>query len=116
MASPGITLFLTLHILPEKLDEFMELFEPLVKQVVAEPECRSFHVYKDPQSPGTLAIVEHWNATPEWLMTVQVKKEYYRENFAKTEPMFAKPREIRMLQPLGPPYDLTKDGNSYGYQ
>ncbi|KAL1839911.1 hypothetical protein VTJ49DRAFT_999 [Mycothermus thermophilus] len=116
MASTGTTLFLTLHIAPEKLDEFFELFRPLVEKVVAEPECRSFHVYKDPENPGTITIVEHWNATVEWLMNVQIKKEYYKENFEKTEPMFVKPREVRILQPLGPPYDVTKDGNSYGYK
>lgn len=49
-------------------------------------------------------------------MTVQLGKEYYKEYFDKTQPLYVKPREVVVARPVGPPYDITKDGNAYGFK
>lgn len=48
------------------------------------------------------------NATREWLMETQITKEYYKEYFAITEPMFIKPREFAIYDTMGPPYVVFK--------
>ena len=39
----------------------------------------------------------------------QATKDYYKEYFAVTEPMFVKPREFKILNRLGAPYYMAKD-------
>lgn len=47
-------------------------------------------------------------ATKEWLFETQIQKEYYKEYFAVTEPMFIKPREFQILDRVGPPFAVYK--------
>lgn len=39
-------------------------------------------------------------------------KEYYKDYFAITEPLFVKPREFKMLRRVGAPYVVSKPQNS----
>jgi hypothetical protein len=48
-------------------------------------------------------------ASAAWLMETQLVKEYYKEYFEITEPMFIKPREVRILSRMGPPYFMVKE-------
>lgn len=41
----------------------------------------------------------------------QVPKDYYREYFAITEPMYVKPREFKLLHRLGEPLTMVKRAN-----
>jgi hypothetical protein len=41
----------------------------------------------------------------------QMGKEYYKEYFAITEPMFIKPREFKILKRVGLPFTIAKDSN-----
>jgi hypothetical protein len=38
-------------------------------------------------------------------------KEYYKEYFAITEPMFIKPREFKILRRMGLPFIMAKEAN-----
>ena len=40
---------------------------------------------------------------------VQIRKDYYKEYFAATEPMFVKPREFKVYNRLGSPYYTAKE-------
>lgn len=40
---------------------------------------------------------------------VQFKKEYYKEYFEVTEPMYVKPREFKILNRLGKAYYTVKE-------
>jgi hypothetical protein len=42
---------------------------------------------------------------------VQLKKEYYEPYIRVTEPMFVKPRVIKVLKRLGAPYTTVKKEN-----
>ncbi|CAM1501504.1 Fc.00g034880.m01.CDS01 [Cosmosporella sp. VM-42] len=107
-SSAGISLHVTIHINPDNVPKFLEYFKPAYDAVVAEPECTFFEVYQSPEDPGTLHWVEDWTQTVDWLLNVQLVKEYYREYLAATEPMFIKPREFKIYNRLGSPFCTAK--------
>lgn len=51
------------------------------------------------------------DATAEWLVNVQLPKEYYKEYLEATEPMYIKPREMRIVNRSGPPFAFYKSWN-----
>ena len=91
--SHGLTLEVTIHLLPSNVETFLTHFRPAFEAVVAEPECTFFELFTDPENPGTLHWVESWTKSKEWLFEVQLKKEYYKPYFAATEKMFVKERK-----------------------
>ncbi|KAJ3545725.1 hypothetical protein NM208_g2367 [Fusarium decemcellulare] len=107
-ANQGISLHVTIHINPDDVDKFFTYFKPVYDKVTAEPECTFFEVYQSPEDPGTLHWVENWSQTVDWLLTVQLSKEYYKEYLAVTEKMFTKPREFKVYNRFGPPYYTVK--------
>ncbi|RAL10246.1 putative quinol monooxygenase [Aspergillus homomorphus CBS 101889] len=113
MASPsaGISLHVTVHISPENLPKFWEAMHPVYEKVIAEPECTFFEIYQSPENPGTLSWVENWSQSLEWLFEVQIKKPYYHDYLAVTEPMFIKPREVKIYNRVGAPYYMVKSTN-----
>ncbi|KAI1345088.1 hypothetical protein F5Y15DRAFT_410766 [Xylariaceae sp. FL0016] len=100
---------ITVHVAPEDATRFLEAFKPVFDLVVAEPECLFFEVYRSAEEPGRISWVENWAADSQWLMDVQTKKEYYKDYFAATEPMFVKPREVKLLERMGPDYFMVKE-------
>ncbi|KAL4863012.1 hypothetical protein BDV12DRAFT_189970 [Aspergillus spectabilis] len=110
-SSPGISLHVSISIAEENVPKFVEAMGPIYEKVTAEPECTFFEIYQNPQNPGELSWVENWSASLEWLVEVQLKKEYYIPYLAITEPMFLKPREFKVLNRLGAPFTVVKKGN-----
>lgn len=53
------------------------------------------------------------NGTVQWLFDVQLKKDYYPDYLAATEPMFVKPREVTIVNRVRPPYSISKDAGVY---
>ncbi|KAE8375361.1 hypothetical protein BDV26DRAFT_295102 [Aspergillus bertholletiae] len=113
MATPSdsLSLQVTIHLNHEDLPKFWAAFQPAYEAVIAEPECTFFEVYEDPNAPGTLSWVENWSASPEWLLGVQAKKPYYHDYLAATEPLYVKPREIKLLKRVGGPFVMVKKVN-----
>ncbi|KAL1986003.1 hypothetical protein VTN96DRAFT_7138 [Rasamsonia emersonii] len=107
----GVSLHVSITIAPENVPKFFEAFKPVYDKVIAEPECTFFEVHQSPDEPGVLSWVENWSKPKEWLIQHQLTKEYYKEYIAITEPMFLKPREIKVLNRLGSPYVLVKEDN-----
>ncbi|OOQ87806.1 hypothetical protein PEBR_16590 [Penicillium brasilianum] len=105
----GISLHVTVYIDPANLPKFFKYLKPVYDAVIAEPECRFFELYQSPEDPGTLSWVEDWTMSSQDFMDKQITKEYYKEYLAGTEPMFLKPREIKIYNRLGPPYYMAKD-------
>ncbi|KAK1752301.1 hypothetical protein QBC47DRAFT_390218 [Echria macrotheca] len=106
--SHGISILGNIWIAPEKVDEFFRHFKPIYDLVVAEPECRFFEIYKDLEDPGHISWVEDFDATEEWLREVQLKKKYYDSYLTATKDMQLRPRDIRIVKPLGPPFLTSK--------
>ncbi|TID22843.1 putative C6 finger domain-containing protein [Venturia nashicola] len=117
MAAPALpdidsfSLHLTVYVAPENVDKLLKAMEPVFDHVSAEEGCTFFELYQDPASPGTLSWIENWSVSPEWFMANQVTKEYYKEYFAITEPLFIKPREFKILKRVGKPFLSVKDSN-----
>ncbi|GAM33747.1 hypothetical protein TCE0_013r00874 [Talaromyces pinophilus] len=111
MSSEGISLQVTIWISPENVPKFFEALLPVYEKVIAEPECTFFEYYEDPAEPGKISWVENWSKSAEWLLQNQIPKEYYKEYFAITEPMFLKPREFKILKRVGPPFTMFKREN-----
>ncbi|GAQ02942.1 hypothetical protein ALT_0263 [Aspergillus lentulus] len=110
----GISLHMTVYIDPANLPTFWKAFKPVYEAVIAEPECTFFEVYQDPENPGAITWVENWSKPMEWLVEVQANKPYYKEYFAATMPLYLKPREVKVLDRVGPPYVAVKMENG-GY-
>ncbi|KAI1773491.1 hypothetical protein F4818DRAFT_443329 [Hypoxylon cercidicola] len=110
--SQGISLHVTVHIAPENVDRFLVAFKAIFDVVAAEPECTFFEVYRSPEEPGKISWVENWSKDRQWFVEHQITKPYYKEYFEVTEPMFLKPREATMLEPVGPGFSVVK-GNPF---
>ncbi|KAL6362843.1 hypothetical protein LRP88_04156 [Fusarium phalaenopsidis] len=61
-------------------------------------------VYVDPENVSK--FLEHFKPVYD---KVQIPKDYYKEYFAATEPMFVKPREFKVYNRLGSPYYTAKE-------
>ncbi|KAI1650126.1 uncharacterized protein F4817DRAFT_279654 [Daldinia loculata] len=108
--SKGISLQVTVHIAPENVERFLVAFKAIFDVVAAEPECLFFEVYKSVEEPGKLSWIENWSKDIQWFLEHQITKPYYKEYLEFTEPMFLKPREARILEPLGPEFSMIKGG------
>ncbi|KAK3709345.1 hypothetical protein LTR37_010906 [Vermiconidia calcicola] len=105
------SLHVTIYLKAEDVPTFFEAFRPAFDAVSAEPECVYFELFQDPADPGTISWIENWERSPEWLMTNQIPKDYYKPYFAATEPLFVRPREFKMLKRVGAPYVVSKAEN-----
>ncbi|EAU31651.1 predicted protein [Aspergillus terreus NIH2624] len=106
-----MSLQVTVFIDEENVSESFEEFLPVYGKVISEPECTFFEVYQSLENPGELLWVENWSQPLDWLKEVQLKKEYYERYIRVTEPMFIKPRMIKVLKRLGAPYTMVKKEN-----
>ncbi|KAI0400636.1 hypothetical protein F4802DRAFT_601793 [Xylaria palmicola] len=98
----GLSLHVTVYIAPENIDRFFAAFKPVYDKVTAEPECIFFEVYTSPS--GAITWVEDWSKSSKWFLENQMNKDYYKEYLAITEPMFTKPREVKIFERCGPEY------------
>lgn len=86
----------------DKAEEFLSHFRPVYDATVTEPECVFFTFGRQMSLPAPgeepaasneccFAWSEGWAKSPEWFMSVQMKKDYLVRYLAATEPMFLKP-------------------------
>jgi quinol monooxygenase YgiN len=108
----GISLHVTVYIGIENVDNFFAAFKPVLDKVIAEPECLFFEVYRSPDNLGHISWVEDWAAMPSWFLNHQMKKDYYKEYLAITEPMFIRPRRVEILERLEPRYFVAKNART----
>ncbi|KAI1371970.1 hypothetical protein F4677DRAFT_275759 [Hypoxylon crocopeplum] len=107
-SSNGTSLHVTVHVAPENVEKFLAAFKAIFDVVAAEPECLFFEVYRSVEEPGKISWVENWSKDKQWLIESQLTKPYYKEYFELTEPMFLKPREAHVLEPVGPGFTVFK--------
>ncbi|KAL8999594.1 MAG: hypothetical protein Q9169_001554 [Polycauliona sp. 2 TL-2023] len=91
----SISLHVSIYISPHSRAAFLEAFKPCFDAVRAEPACKFFEVFTDPEDEGHFHWVENWIGSVKWFMTEQITKPYYAPYLAATEPMFVKPREVK---------------------
>ncbi|KAF6804160.1 C6 finger domain-containing protein [Colletotrichum musicola] len=124
--------YITIYVAPENVEKFLEESKSVFEKIKAEPGLVFFEMYQAAGEPGTISWVEKWSESIQWLMEVgepqshliavqlyfanrcrsqpqnQMTKPYYPEYFAVTEPMYVKPREMKVLSPLGSPFFFQK--------
>ncbi|KAF6808184.1 C6 finger domain-containing protein [Colletotrichum sojae] len=125
--------YITIYVAPENVEKFLEESKSVFEKIKAEPGLVFFEMYQTAGEPGTISWVEKWSESIQWLMEVgesrshllitvqeyfanpyrseyqnQMTKPYYPEYFAVTEPMYVKPREMKVLSPLGSPFFFQK--------
>jgi quinol monooxygenase YgiN len=88
----------------DKHDEFFRHFKPAYDKVIAEPECLFFFVQRErPESPtynpDLITWSEGWTEGPEWLLNVQLKKDYYVPYRTNTEPLYSAPLQFQISTP-----------------
>ncbi|KAF2761844.1 hypothetical protein EJ05DRAFT_496734 [Pseudovirgaria hyperparasitica] len=94
----GVSRHITVYIKPEHASTFLGAFKTLFDQVVTNPECKLFEVYRDSKEPGVFHWVEDWDGTAEWLAAAQEGSEDYKKWLAFEETLYAKPREERIVE------------------
>lgn len=95
-----LTLFVTFHIDPARIEEWRAAHRPVWAAVAAEPRCVLFDVFEDVAHPGTLRMVEVWGqgATRHWFETVQLKKPCYEELWPKSRATWTAEPEIEYFE------------------
>ncbi|KAL9116022.1 MAG: hypothetical protein Q9227_000390 [Pyrenula ochraceoflavens] len=106
MAKPCLSLHVQITIDPKDVDAWFVEWRKVFPLVCAEPKCTFFEVYQSPENPGVIS-----DASLEWIMETQLKKEYYKPYFEATEPMFIGPRKWEVYNRLGGDLTMVKSEN-----
>ncbi|KAL9567441.1 hypothetical protein ACKAV7_008391 [Fusarium commune] len=96
--SDDIIIHIKVHLAALSVELFLAAFKKAFDAACAEPNCTFLEVYRDPENPGEISWVEHWNASKEWLMENVVTKEEYKDYYAATKELSLKPQEVVILQ------------------
>ncbi|KAG8157326.1 hypothetical protein KVR01_012710 [Diaporthe batatas] len=91
--TPALSVHVTITVDPAKTDDFLKALRPTYEAVVAEPKNTFFELYRNDKTPGVFVIVENWNADPDYMFNVQIKKDYYKPYHAALQDMLLKPIE-----------------------
>ncbi|KAK7963533.1 hypothetical protein PG996_008776 [Apiospora saccharicola] len=92
----SISVHITLTVDAAKVEDFLKALAPTFEAVTADPLNTFFEVYRDPKTPGVFKLVENWDASVEYMMNVQLKKDFYKTYNAAIEPMVLKPHVVEI--------------------
>ncbi|KAK5102483.1 hypothetical protein LTR70_000339 [Exophiala xenobiotica] len=81
-----LTLFVTFHVQPSRIEEWKTAHRPVWAACAAEPECIYFDVFQSAEKPGQFRLVEVWDESREWFETKQLTKPYYATLWEKSRP------------------------------
>ncbi|KAF2174205.1 hypothetical protein M409DRAFT_16472 [Zasmidium cellare ATCC 36951] len=96
-----LTLFVTFHIKPDLIEDFLSAHRPVWAACAREPQCLLFDVFRDPQTPGKFRFIEVWDESREWFETQQMTKPYYETLWAKSKPTWEREVEIEYFEREG---------------
>jgi quinol monooxygenase YgiN len=65
-----LTLFVTFHVDPAKIEAWKEAHRPVWAACSQEPQCLLFDVLENPSTPGRMRLVEVWSESREWFESV----------------------------------------------
>lgn len=66
----GISVHVTITIDPKDKDAFLAALKPTFEAVKAEPLNLFFEISYDEKNPGVFKLIESWNCTAEYIMSV----------------------------------------------
>jgi quinol monooxygenase YgiN len=70
MADQGISVHVKITINPDHKEVFLAALKPTFEAVKAEPLNTFFEVFHDEKNPGVFKLVEDWNCTAEYIVSV----------------------------------------------
>ncbi|PWY76257.1 hypothetical protein BO70DRAFT_398124 [Aspergillus heteromorphus CBS 117.55] len=88
---PGFTIQVSLFIAPENMEKFHAAFQPMYEKTIAEPQCVFSEACQSAKDPGKFCF----DGVLERAM-----RDYIKEYAATVEPLFARPREFKLLHRL----------------
>jgi quinol monooxygenase YgiN len=60
----GFTYFVEVTIQAGRMEEFLQLYEPMLRQITQEDGFQSIEVFKSDENPNHLCWVENWSISP----------------------------------------------------
>lgn len=99
--TPQLTLFVTFHIQPDRIEEWKVAHRPVWKACAAEPECLYFDVFHDPEVMGRFRLVEVWKMARVQFEEEQLTKPYYEVLWQQSKPTWLHDMEIEYMERLG---------------
>ncbi|KAJ7666009.1 hypothetical protein DFH06DRAFT_906295, partial [Mycena polygramma] len=96
-----LTLFVTFHVRPSMIDEWLAAHRPVWDLVAAEPTLLLFDVFQLPESPGTFRLVEVWDMTREAFERDQLTKPYYETLWERSRPTWEREFEMEYFERFG---------------
>lgn len=100
-SSKQLTVFVTLQIKLDRIEEWKAAHQPVWDACAAEPECMFFDVLEDAEIPGRFRFVEVWNGSREWFETKQMTKSYYGPMWEMSRPTWEKDPQVEYYEPRG---------------
>ncbi|EEB88569.1 hypothetical protein MPER_13532, partial [Moniliophthora perniciosa FA553] len=61
---------------------------------------------------GEIRLTEGWAADMDYLMNVQIKKDYYKPYLEAIEPLMTKPRVLELFERLPPEWTTIKTSHT----
>ncbi|KAK8022728.1 hypothetical protein PG993_013495 [Apiospora rasikravindrae] len=82
---------------PSKTKDFLSALEVIFEKTKLEPLNTFLEVYRDDKTPGVFKLAENWNTTADYMLNVQIKKDYYQAYYAALQPILLKAPEVEMF-------------------
>ena len=80
---------------PEKIDEFLEIFDSSKEKIRASEGCHRLELLKDINSPNIFFTYSHWESEED--LNNYRKSELFAATWAKTKEFFAEEAEANSL-------------------
>ncbi|KAL4966302.1 putative quinol monooxygenase [Aspergillus stella-maris] len=106
-----ISLQVTVYLREKDLDTFFAALGSVFNQIASEPYCTLFEVYQSQEDKGQILMLKNWSASREWLVDVGMRRPYLDEYHAIVEPLFIRPKDIKILDRLGGKWSIVKTNN-----
>lgn len=103
-----LVMSVTLVIRPEHRTTYLRELHEVLPRARAEAGCVYLFVGEVHDSPGTFVLSESWRNTAEYVNEI-LPKPYFRRYVEQTEPLYATPRVVVVLDPVVPD-DATRGG------
>lgn len=98
----------TLVIAPEHREQYLRALRAVLPPARAEAACVHLDVGEVAERPGTFVLSEHWRSAKEYVQEI-LPQSYFQQYLEVTEPLYAVPRSVLVLEPVTVPGPAADD-------
>ncbi|KAL4884954.1 hypothetical protein BJY04DRAFT_214837 [Aspergillus karnatakaensis] len=109
--NPGISLQVTVYLAEKDIDTFFDALGSVFNRIASEPYCTLFEVYQSIEDKGQILMLKNWSSSRKWLTEVGMRRPYLDEYHAIVEPLFIRPKEVKILDRKGGKWSIVKIKN-----